>query len=56
MEQPGVSVVKKTIAIGTDEEGNAKTVMAGYFKFGFATLLGDTFGTGGTSVLEVYED
>ena len=35
--------------------GAAKTILAGYYKFGCATLLGDTFGTSGTAILEVYE-
>ena len=39
----------------TDDAGCAKTILAGYFKFGVATLLGGTFGTGGTSVL-IYEE
>ena len=34
----------------------SQTVLAGYFKFGFATLLGDTFGTGGTTIIEVEEE
>ena len=36
--------------------GAAKTVLSGYYKFGCATLLGDTFGTSGTAVMEIYED
>ena len=33
----------------------AQTILAGYYKFGFATLLLDTFGTSGTTIIEVYE-
>ena len=44
------------IAINTDGEGNAKTVLAGYYKFGCATLLGDTFGSSGTAIMEIYEN
>ena len=36
--------------------GCAKTIVAGYYKFGVATLLGDTFGTSGTAILEIYEE
>lgn len=39
-----------------DKEGVAKTVLAGYFKYGAQTLLTGNFGTSGTVVLEVYED
>lgn len=38
--------------INTDEEGNASTLTAGYYKYGSKTLLGDTFGTSGTAVKE----
>ena len=41
------------IGLNTDEGGCAKTIVAGYYKFGCATLLGDTFGTSGTVVLEI---
>lgn len=40
------------IPINTDEQGNAKTILAGYYKYGAATILGDTFGSTGTAVME----
>lgn len=39
--------------INTDEDGNAATITAGYYKYGSKTLLGDTFGTSGTAVKEI---
>ena len=41
--------------INTDEDGCAKTVLAGYYKYGVATLLLGNFGTTGTIVMEIYE-
>jgi len=46
----------KKFPINTDKDGVAKTVLAGYFKYGCAVLLGDTFGTSGTAIMEVYEE
>lgn len=43
------------IPINTDESGNAKTVLAGYYKYGCANLLGVNFGTTGTAIMEIYE-
>lgn len=37
-------------------EGCAKTVLAGYYKYGVQTLLTGDFGTTGTIVMEIYED
>lgn len=46
----------KIIPINTDRGGQlAKTVLAGYYKYGCATLLGKNFGTTGTIVLEIDE-
>ena len=45
----------KMIPINVDETGNAKTVLAGYYKYGVATLLLGNFGTSGTVILETYE-
>lgn len=47
--------MKKMIPINVEQGGAAKTILAGYYKFGCATLLGDTFGTSGTAILEAYE-
>lgn len=47
--------MRGVIPWSVDESGCAKTILSGYFKFGCATLLGDTFGTGGTSIL-IYEE
>lgn len=48
---------KSRIAVNVDEDGCAKTVLAGYYKYGCATLLGKTFGTSGTVVIEIeYEE
>jgi hypothetical protein len=34
----------------------AKTILAGYYKFGFETMMLDHFGSSGTSVIVVYDD
>ena len=44
------------IPMNTDNEGLAKTVLAGYFKYGCQTLLGDNYGTCGTILMEIYEE
>lgn len=44
------------IPINTDSEGNAATILAGYFKYGVATLIGGRYGTSGTAIIEVYEE
>lgn len=44
------------VAYNVDDEGNAKTILAGYFKFVVATLIGGTFGTSGTCIIELYEN
>ena len=45
----------RRIPINVDREGLAKTILAGYFKYGTQTLLLGDYGTGGTAILEVYE-
>ena len=45
---------KKVIPVNT-VFGVAKTVCAGYYKYGVQTLLTGDFGTTGTIVLEIYE-
>ena len=46
----------KRIPWNTDEDGCSKTILAGYFKYGCATLIGGEYGTSGTIVVEIYED
>lgn len=46
----------RVVPWNVDREGIAKTVLAGYYKYGVQTLLGENYGTSGTVVLEVYED
>lgn len=41
--------------INTDRGGAAKTVLAGYYKYGVRTLLTGEYGTSGTIVMEIYE-
>lgn len=49
--------MKRMIPINTDMDGAcSKTILAGYYKYGVATLIGDTFGTSGTSILEIYAE
>jgi len=49
--------MKEQLKIPINTDGRcAKTVVAGYYKFGVATLLGNTFGTSGTAILEIYVD
>lgn len=43
------------VPINVDADGVAKTVLAGYYKYGVQTLLTGNFGTTGTIVME-YED
>ena len=43
------------VPINVDSDGAAKTVLAGYYKFGVQTLLTGQFGTSGTIVME-YEE
>ena len=45
----------KRVPLNVDQDGCAKTVLAGYYKYGVQTLLTGDFGTSGTIVLE-YED
>lgn len=42
--------------INTDWGGAAKTILAGYYKYGCKTLLGDNYGTTGTVVIEIYDN
>lgn len=57
MMAPAIKVwsMKRLIPINTDGIGLSKTILAGYYKYGCATILGDTFGTSGTAVMEVYD-
>lgn len=43
----------RRITYNTDK-GVAPTILAGYFKFGTATLLGGGYGTTGTAVIEIW--
>ena len=45
----------RRVCLNTAWEEIAKTVLAGYYKYGVQTLLTGDFGTTGTMVLE-YED
>lgn len=47
--------MKRLIPINTSG-GVAATILAGYYKFGVATLLLGDFGVTGTAVMEVYEE
>jgi len=38
------------------DEGVARTILSGYFKYGVATLIGGGYGTTGTAIMEVYEE
>ena len=42
--------------MNTDEQGCAKTVLAGYFKYGAATLIGGGYGTTGTVIIEIEDE
>lgn len=44
------------IVIHGDENDNACTIVAGYYKFGWETFIGGTFGTTGTSILEITDE
>jgi len=46
----------RLIPLNTDSAGNASTILAGYYKYGVATLIGGGFGTSGTCILEIYEE
>lgn len=46
----------RLIPYNVDDNGNAKTVLSGYYKFGVATLIGGGYGTSGTCIIIVYED
>lgn len=46
---------RMVVPINVDADGVAKTVLAGYYKYGVQTLLTGNFGTTGTIVME-YED
>jgi hypothetical protein len=45
----------KTTPLNTDIDGNASTILAGYYKYGVATLMLGNYGTSGTIILEAYE-
>ena len=46
---------RKQVAVNADRGDIAKTILAGYYKYGVQTLLTGDFGTTGTIVME-YED
>ena len=46
----------RLIPLNTDESGNAKTILSGYFKYGVATLIGGNYGTSGTIIVYLYEE
>lgn len=46
----------RIVPINTDRGGVSKTILAGYYKYGCATLLGVNFGTSGTVIIEIYEE
>lgn len=48
--------MRRVVPMNVDREGVAKTVLAGYFKYGVQTLLTGDFGTSGTVVMEIYEE
>ena len=48
--------LKRVVPLNTAGTEIAKTVLAGYYKYGVQTLLTGNFGTTGTMVMEVYEE
>lgn len=42
--------------MNVDSDGNASTIVAGYYKFGYATLLGGGYGVSGTVIMEINEE
>ena len=44
----------RLIFINTDDDGNAKCVLAGYYKFYLASFF--NYGSSGTCIAYVYED
>lgn len=46
----------KKVMFNADGGGVAKTILAGYYKYGCATILGENYGTSGTAVMEIYDD
>ena len=42
--------------INVDNQGNAPTIVSGYYKFGFATLLGGGYGVTGAAVIEICDE
>lgn len=48
--------MKRLVPINTDGDGNASTILAGYYKFGAATLIGGGYGTSGTAIIEIADD
>lgn len=42
--------------MNTDNQGNASTILAGYYKYGVATLIGGGYGTSGTIIIEINEE
>ena len=45
----------KTTPLNTGNQGNASTILAGYYKYGVATLMLGNYGTSGTIILETDE-
>lgn len=46
--------MERQVCLNTSGKEIAKTVLAGYYKYGVQTLLTGNFGTTGTMILEVY--
>lgn len=46
----------RRVCLNVESNSVAKTVCAGYYKYGVQTLLTGDFGTTGTIVMEIYED
>ena len=46
--------LERRVSLNTAGREIAKTVLAGYYKYGVQTLLTGNFGTTGTMILEVY--
>ena len=44
----------RLILVNTDESGNAKCVLAGYYKYYLASFF--NYGSSGTCIVYVYED
>ena len=49
----GEQRLRRVVPLNVDADGDAKTVCAGYYKYGVQTLLTGDYGTTGTIVLEI---